>query len=237
MNSATKSFTNKKKVQDDSALLKDVKWKQFYDASLIPTDSYWKSILLDISKGRYPKRVAVDANMVTFGPKRKIQTYRYIDKSPNEIYTDIRQLFTQYLGIFSEEDFKGQSEEISNQFEQFNHVTELNDWRKVKNKKMRENLLNDYVLKVKLERDLNARQARQLAEVLDNAIFHFKTHLPEDITMEEGQILEIDDIVIDDDGFIYNPRYEDIRGENLEIKKSGKDRWIGFLKNLVDDLR
>ena len=189
-----------------------------------------------MSKGRYPKRVMVDANNVTLKTKRNQQVYKYSDKTPAEINADIKVLFAKFLGIFSEEDFKGQSEEITNQFEQFSQITELNEWKKIKNKKMRENLINDYVIKVMEERQLSIKQAQNFAQIIDNAIFNIRTHGPDDITMEEGQIIEIEDILIDEQGFAYNPRWED-KKENLESKRGIKDRWAGYLKGLVDDIK
>jgi len=233
----SKSFGKQKKQVDETTCTKDVRFPALFAAGNVCPDPYWKAILIDMSKNKCPKKVQCDANTINFGNKRNLQTYKYSDKSPEEIINDIKEKFKKTLGLFSTEDFRMQSTNIQNQFEQFNQITDLNDWKKIKNKKMKENLLFDFALAKKEELDLDWSQLRLLHCVLENAIFHLRTHGSEDIVMEGGQIASISDIEIED-GLAINPRCFDLE-ENTEkeTKKSVQDKWGVYVKSLVEDLR
>jgi hypothetical protein len=234
----SKTFGKQKKQVDETSCNKDVRFPALFEAGQSCSDPYWKAILIDMSKNKCPKKVQCDAQTITFGHKRNLQSYKYIDKSPSEIVEEIKEKFKKTLGLFSTEDFKNQSTNIFNQFEQFNQITDLNDWKKIKNKKMKENLLFDFALSRKELLDLNWTQFRLLHTVIENAIFNLRTHGSDDIMMQGGQVVEINDIEIDEDGYAENPRMFDLE-DNTEkdAKKSVKDKWGSYIKSLVEDLR
>lgn len=235
----SKSFTSKKKQTTELLTSKDVRYPLLFNASQTCSDVYWKAVLLDMSKGKCPKKVQMDTSTIIFGNKRNLQTYKYSEKTPEEIANDCQELFKKYLGIYSIADFKTQSEDINNQFEHFNQVTDQNEWKKIKNKKMRENLLWDFILSKKIEFNLSLIETRFLAQVIDNAFFHLRTHGSEDVHMSDGQVTEIDDLIICKNE-ISNPRIvllEDTTEKISINQKNVKDKWSSYIKGLVDDCR
>jgi hypothetical protein len=235
----SKSFTTKKKQTTEILTSKDVKYPLLFTASQTCSDVYWKAVLLDMSKGKCPKKVQIDGATIIFGNKRNLQTYKYGEKSPEEIATDCQELFKKYLGIYSITDFKTQSEDINNQFEHFNQVTDQNEWKKIKNKKMKENLLWDFIISKKIEHNLSLDITRSLALKIENAFFNLRTHGSDDVFMSDGQVTEINDIIIRKHEII-NPRIDflDETPEKVSgTQKNVKDKWASYIKGLVDDCR
>jgi hypothetical protein len=220
--------------------LKDVRFGLLFDASDHIADEYWKNVVVDLSRGRCPKKVTIDHQTIYAGNKRNQLSYFYGNKTPQQIADELPPLLRSQLSIYSANDIKQNSEETDDQFNEFINRVAENCWKRIKNKKMRHTLLVDYVLYKKDEWELSIHQARQLLSTIENALFVFRTHSSNDIHMEDGNISNIDDIVYQHKE-IRNLRYNQFIFESddeEEEDNSGtiNDVWVNYVKGLVDEL-
>ena len=105
---------------------------------------------------------------------------------------------------------------------------------------MKQSLLVDYTLRCKQEWNLNWNQARDLHRILDDAFFVYRTHGSTDVQMEDGEIIDIEDIHLDN-GRIINTRYSDQLEETDEESEEEKissvnDTWRQYIRTLADEL-
>jgi hypothetical protein len=235
--------TQPKKTKEEPQKVKrqkDIRYPIFYDASECIEDEFWKNIFIDISRGRFPKKISIDNNTVFAGTKRNQLTYCYSNKTCQQLATELRPLLMGHLSIYSVNDIKQTSEATDDYFNDFVNRASENCWKKIKNKKMKHSLIVDYVLRKKEEWNLNWNQSREFLEILDNSIFTYHTHVSSDIIMENGTISNIEDIVYRN-GEIINLRSQEINvdsdpEEPKEKLQTINDSWITYIKTLSSDL-
>jgi len=221
--------------------LKDVRHILLYDASKHIEDDFWKNMLIDLSRGRCPKKMTLDANTLYIGNKRNQLTYFYSNKTPEEIAIDLVPLLRQHLSIQSSSDIKQQSDHVDDQFNEFHSRTVENSFKKIKNKKMKHSLIVEYVLRQKNDLHLGWKQSRILMKLIDNALNVFHTHTSNDVEMENGVILDITDIVYENGTFV-NKRYDsfvfhsDDEDDEDKALKTINDIWSTYVKGLTDEL-
>jgi hypothetical protein len=161
-------------------------------------DDHWKKLFENLAKGVPPKRIMIDTNNVKFFSKKDGFTYNYTSKTPEEIASDLRILIGKALCLYSEKDLKNQQESKSDEGKEFKSACSQDDWKKVKNKKMKDLLITNFVIKKKTELNLNWKMARSLYQTINNALYEFHTHKSADIDMEDGEISDIADIEINE---------------------------------------
>lgn len=240
MNSDKHSHSHSHSHSVQQKRLKDIRYPLLYEASEYIQDDFWKNMLIDLSRGRYPKKVTLDGTTIFAGNKRNQLNYFYSNKTAQEIATELIPLLRTHLNLLSSNDIKQQSDQIDDQFNEFHNRTTENCWKKIKNKKMKHTLLIEYCLRKKQELNLGWKQARQLMKLVDNALHLFHTHTSNDIIMENGMIEDVEDIVFEN-GVFTNIRYNQFQfssddEEEEDNSHTINDTWINYIKSLTDEL-
>lgn len=223
-----------------SAVPKDIKYHKIYFASLLPSeDSFYNSFLEEISKGKCPKKCSIDSSNIYFSNKRNSKiSYNWSEKSEKEISNELSEYLKKYCGLVSNKENNKDQTEINEQLDNFNTILELNNWKKIKNRKMRKDLLIQYAISHKNKYNMKWSSVRKLQKILNDAFFIIGTHNSDDIEMKNGKISNIDDIDVINER-PYNLRltldYND-KSSNTEedMRKSVTDKWYSFVKGLVD---
>ncbi len=227
-------------MTDLSKKKKDVRFTILFEASELIRDDFWKNFLLDLSRGRFPKKITVDYKTVSAGGKRNQLSYFYADKTPQMIAADLPILLRKHLSVYSQTDLQNQVDQTEDYFNEFLSRSQENNWKRMKSKKMKQSLLVDYTLRCKEEWNLNWNQAREMHRILEDAFFVYRTHGSTDIQMEDGEITDIEDIHLDN-GRIVNSRYNDQLEETDEENEeenisSVNDTWCQYIRTLADEL-
>ena len=215
---------------------KDIKYMKIFEASQTIKDAYWKDLLIEVSKGKFLRKIAIDSQSITCGTKRKQATYVYIDKEPADIAREIKYMFSTYLNTYSKNDIEREKNNIDNTFNEFLTWTYENNWKKMKNKKMKEFLINDYALRMKQEYGFGWKTTRDLASAINSAIYLQKSHTSDDVLMESGKIKEIEDFEINENGF-ENLRSDIIKDNEQKEQKTKTifNLWGTFIKSITDE--
>jgi hypothetical protein len=215
---------------------KDIKYPLLYDASTFLEDEFWKNFFIDISKGKCPKKITINNTTIVLGSKRNMNIYFYGDKTACQIAFELKPMIIDMLNILSDYDMTSSIGKIDENLNEFNNWKLTNNWKKIKNKKMRDDLIDTYVLFRKKTWNLNWDQTRDLQNVINNAIYIFRTHKSIDIIMNDGNILNINDIIFKNNNII-NKRSTILQKdpENEEKQKDIKNIWTSYIKLICDD--
>ncbi len=226
-----------KEIKKDIPKLKktrDVLFEKLFEAANYLDDEFWKNYFVDLSKGKLNKKIHVDLTSVSYSCKRNSFLYVYENKDPKDIANELRPLIRDTLFVYSEIDMEHEENEmevIANEF--IDSKTEDN-WKKIKNKKMRDNLITKFVLHMKNKHKLSWQQARKTYDMINNALYVFHTHCSDDISMKDGCIDEIDELIICKDD-ISNPRLLEHKiPEKQTFKKTNLEKdWTKCVTNMA----
>jgi hypothetical protein len=229
------SFRNKKE--------KDVVYTVLQECFKIETDTAWKEIFNNMSRGVCPKGIIIqNGTIVGSISKKNLAKYSFLNQDPADIIINIKNLYSNLLNIQS--DNTKRNREFDNINEQYNDFLYM-DWRSIKKKALKELLFQNFILDLKNKNNLRSNAAKSGYEILCNAFYIYKTHKNIDVEYCEGKIISIRDIVIENN-IIVNKRIEKNNGlcyesdceeeeesEETETKlKSLKDLWVSYIQTI-----
>jgi hypothetical protein len=203
---------------------KEILYEPLFEAANLITDEYWKNYFLEMSKGK-SKKVYVDASSVSYTFKRQSFMYMYKDKSPEEIAVELKRIINNTMMIFSDTDMISEDYEMGVIANEFNDAKKEDNWKKIKNRKMKDHLITRYIMNQKEKLELTWEESRRAYQTINNALFHFYTHSSDDISMQNGDMNGIDEITISKES-IRNDRFiqSDVVFEKPQVKKVQLDK-------------
>ena len=152
------------------------------------TDYYWRNIFEDLAYGRSPFGTYIYKNTIIYTVKGKEFTYVITDKkTPEENYNNIYNLFSKKIGIKSLKETY-----IKNKCDDDN-LSNYSSWNSIKKKRMKNILIEKFILKKKEEYNLSYDVCRKFVITINLSIL-FKTLSGKNIEMEEGNINSIDGV-------------------------------------------
>jgi hypothetical protein len=190
---------------------KEIIYPVFKECSELITDDYWCKLFDDLSRGKCPKGIIIYNGILTSSYKRINLNYNFINLKPEEIIKELPDILKNNAYIYSNTDIL-KNKELKSAKTEYSSLKKCNDWKKIKNKKMKENLITNYCLLLKKQYKLSSPQTKSLYMTIRDAIFYYKTHKSNDIIMKDGNISLIKDIEI-------NLEY------NLFINNRFKNEW------------
>lgn len=218
---------------------RDVLWPVLYSASEHIDDEFWKNFFVDMSKGKLARKIHIDARMVSHNGKKASFHYSYEDKAPEEVAVELKKVISNTMCIYSETDVVGEKEQLDQLALEFKEAKTEDDWKKLKNRKMKDHLITNFVIAQKAKYNMGWPVARQVYQTINNALNSYRTHKSADITMVNGEITEIDGITITATGAV-NHRFEvlDVEKEKAPVKKItfGKE-WVKYCTATVKRAR
>jgi hypothetical protein len=179
-------------------------------------DDHWKTLFDNLSKGNAPKRISVDATSVKFFSKKDGFSYNYSYQEPVEIANQLKILIGKALCLYSKKDLKQQQELKQGESSEFQTVCQLDDWKKVKNKRMKDLPITNFVVNKQKELNLSWMLARLLYNTINSAFYDYHTHKSSDVIMENGNIISIRDIIVDtENSLVYNGRIYEVNEDGV----------------------
>jgi len=209
-------------------LKRDVIYPIFLKCLPYVEDEFWKETFEELSYGNCYQGSYVSKGFLFSNVKSKEFAYKFIDKEPEKIYSDITKLLKEKLNIMSKNDRSiliNEFEEIEKNIKSIKNV----DWNDIKKKSIKDILFQNYIINVKKKYDLRDSQVKCLYNTINLGLM-LKSIKNSDIVYVNGEIQEIK-------GFSFNQGKYKI---DLDIY-SGLDEEVGkvigkkeekFLRNL-----
>jgi hypothetical protein len=171
-----------------------VKYPIFQEASLYTNIPFWKEMLEQCALAKFPKGMSVSKNVIYINnTKTKKNIKRYdIPEEAHEVCELCKKIFTEILGLKSAQDKSQDLEDFRTTQKKFK-TKEFTSFKDASLKVQRQELIDNYVLKVGEEKGLTSKEMKKFK----NAIFvgiHMKTIT--DIEFDDNEILDIPDITL-----------------------------------------
>lgn len=198
---------------EDTKKTRDVVHDIFFEASkYITNDEFWKNFFIDLSKNKLARKIHIDGKHISHHSKRMKFTYNYENKTPEEVAHELRKIISNTMCIYSDVDMTNEQEGLALIVDEFKDAKTEDDWKKVKNKKMKDHLISHYVLAQKALHSLSWQQTQYIYSKINEALYVYRTHKANDILMVNGNIESIEGITITADGCT-NDRLQDFFAE------------------------
>ena len=199
---------------------RDVVHDIFYEASkCITNDEYWKTFFVDLSKNKLARKIHIDGRHVTHNSKRMRFTYCYENKTPEDVAIELRKIISNTMCIYSDVDMSNEQEGLALIVGEFKEAKTEDDWKKFKNKKMKDQMITNYVLSLKTQHNLNWTAARQVYNCVTSALYVYRTHKSQDITMLNGNIDSIEDLEMVGTVMVNRRALDDTSAQEVEDSK------------------
>jgi len=156
-------------------------------------DKYWKYVFEDLAYGLGPYGVYFTKGFMCCGFKGKEFSYKLDPyKATNEIYTQVRSLLQNKLGIRSHDDMILQRKTFEETERDF-FLYSCDDWSEIRKKEIRDLLLKKFVIsKSKKEEWARSRTKKFLSALMLALQLKVITHV--DIEIKGGEILSIQNL-------------------------------------------
>lgn len=216
---------------------KEVIYPLLQECSSIQDDDFWKSLFCDLSRGKCPKGILIYNGVISSTSKRNGFTYNINDKNdPEEISEELINLLKKNACIYSSNDIQSKESSIQEFKDEYEALKNTDSWKKIPTNKMKENLILNYVFKLKKKYKLKNKATKYLYDNIKGALFEHKSHKSEDVVMKNGEIHKILDFEYDEDlKNIFNLRIETYEEKiKNEIKKDILgSKWEKYITNVI----
>jgi len=224
-------------MKEKSKRQKEIIYPLLKECSSIQDDEFWKSLFCDLSRGKCPKGILIYNGLISSSNKRNSFTYNINDKTdPVETSEELINILKKNACIYSSNDIQTKEVSIQDFKTEYEALKNTDSWKKIPTRKMKENLILNYVFKLKKQYKLKNKQSQDLYENIKGALFDYKSHRSEDVIMKNGEIYKILDFEYSDEfKNIYNFRtekYEEKVKENVKKDILGS-KWEKYITNVI----
>ena len=143
-------------------------------------DIFWEDIFADLAFGKPPYGTYFSKDFLCCSLKQKEFNYKIENKDIKTLYKEVFSLLRNRLGIFSNQ-------------EKVPKISDIKNWNDIKKKKIKELLIELYVLRMRTKYSLSIKQARYLLSTILIAMA-LKLITVNDIDYSNGRINKIEGI-------------------------------------------
>lgn len=191
-------------------------------------DEFWKQLYQDLSAGKVTKGIFISHGVIQSSNKRNGFQYSITDKAPEVIVVELHHLITTHTSICSRKDVSKKQAFIDDLEKELSDYGK-GKWTSIKRKNLRMILLVDYALHLQKLHNLDWTATMAAHRTIVRA-FDDKTHSSRDVEYEDGKIISIQDIELDDNGKnIINLREDSSQVTENTVSESNRP---GLLKSL-----
>jgi len=215
---------------------KDVVYSILQECSLLQTDEFWKRLFDDLSRGKCPKGIMIYNGVISSTHKRNGFSYNIYNKTTaEELSEDLINTLKDSAYIYSSTDIENKDGDFQEANNEYITAKNTDSWKKIKTRKMRLNLIMNYVIHLRKKHRLDNRSSKELYEGLKDALFNYRSHKTEDVLMEKGVITNIKD-------FTYNKTTKTFCNDRIMLlderkEKEAKDvlgsKWEKYVQNVI----
>lgn len=185
----------------------------FLECEKFTLDNYWKKIFNNCAKGKFPKntRYNHEDGIIIYRDENNNNVLVNLPENPEKLYKVLIDIFREKLGLFSPLDFHFKKEEID-ALKDSESVDLDCEWKKIKPKFVKDDLIMNYILKIKEEFNLSYPQAKKIFVTINLGI-QSKKITSEDFDFRDREIKDIR-------GVIFDPRTKKVHITNTSKKVS-----------------
>lgn len=147
---------------------KEIIYPIFLKISQSLSDTYWIYLFEDMAYGICPFGTYIDTDSIICNFKGKQFRYSFIDKSEEDIKNNLMTIFTSKLNIYSKIDYLKNRTNFGKGLQ-----LSYNQWKDIKKKSIKEILIENYVLSLKLKYNHSDIKSRKILSII-NMAFTFK---------------------------------------------------------------
>jgi len=216
---------------------KEIIYPLLQECSSIQDDDFWKSLFCDLSRGKCPKGILIYNGVISSTSKRNGFTYNINEKTDaNETSEELINILKKNACIYSSNDIQSKEASIQEFKVEYEALKNTDSWKKIPTNKMKENLIINYVFRLKKQYKLKTKIAKELYDNIKGALFDYKSHRSEDVVMKNGEIYKILDFEYDEE----KKKVCNIRMENFEEKVKDEvkkdilgSKWEKYITNVI----
>jgi hypothetical protein len=216
---------------------KEVIYPLLQECSEIQDDDFWKSLFCDLSRGKCPKGILIYNGLISSTSKRNGFTYNINDKTDAlEVSEELINLLKTNACIYSSNDINSKETSIQDFKTEYEALKNTDSWKKIPTRKMKENLILNYVFKIKKQYKLKNKNTKELYDNIKGALFDYGSHKSDDVIMKGGEIHKILDFEYDEEfKNVYNVRVEKYEEKvKDEVKKDILgSKWEKYITNVI----
>lgn len=157
-------------------------------------DPFWKEHFVNFSHNKFPQGMKYDpmkkSVILKTGTKNEIIPIPEDDAVAT--FQTMTKILKDKLGLQSTRELKVQRKEIEQSIEEQQKIQEVNneDWKKIRPKNLKDQLIMDYIAHLKEEYSLSQSEVKQVASAIQLG-FQFKHISAEDIDYSDGVVHNI----------------------------------------------
>ena len=152
-------------------------------------DEFWKETFEELSYGNCYQGAYLSKGFFCSSVKGREFVYKFIDKEPEKIYTDISKLLKEKLNIMSKNDRRLLINEFEEVEKTLNNMKNM-EWNDIKKKSTKDILFQNYLINVKKKYELRDVQIKCLYNSINLGLM-LKSIKNTDIVYKNGEIQEI----------------------------------------------
>jgi hypothetical protein len=193
----------------------------FIDCCEFTEDKFWKGIFEDLAYGIAPYGAFVSKGYIICNYKDKKFMYHIKKKEPQELFTEVYNLFTTKLNVMSKEQILNRKETA-----ELLHEVPV-DWLSIKKKNYKDLLIENWALKKKNAYHLSISQTKYLISIIFLGLV-FKVFTSKDIILQDGEIDKIK-------GISFSPNKVNVERDIYQIEFSPSPDIITEKLNMSDE--
>jgi len=170
----------------------------FLECKNYTLDPYWKEKFDNFSRNKFPQGIRYDSthqNLILKLDNKKTEIVALPIDDPAYTFQTMMKILQDKLNMRSNRDVTLQKEEMNNFCSQ--NVYEMDcEWKKIKPKNLKDQLIMDYIAKVKEKHNLNDKEVKNLVSIIQIG-FQFRSLSQDDVEFSNGIITDIRNLVFD----------------------------------------
>lgn len=198
-------------------------------------DPYWKEKFSNFARNRFPTGVRYDPthrNLILKLDNKKTEVVALPEDDPTYCFQIVMKILRERLNMHSNRDLKSRKEEMTNASQK--NVCDLDcEWKKIKPRHLKDQLMMDYIAELKQTHKLTPAEVKHLISVVQLG-FQFKALSQDDVEFSDGVIKNIEGLEFDEETrkFI-TPEYA--CSSKAAEKTSNADKFYSSLKKFLRD--
>lgn len=214
---------------------KEIIYPVFLQCCQFTTDTFWENIFEDLAYGITPYGTFISKGFLCCGYKNKEFSYLIeTKKEPILLYNEIYSLLTDKLGILSN------NEKLKKKHDFYNIETSIKEerknWSNIRQKNIKDLLIEQYVIAMKETYNLSIKQAKRLLSIIFTGIV-FKSIDVKDIEYRDGKIVHILGIDFKDKKILLKRDIYNMDNNSTTVQKSKKQLLSDTWKKYIDDIK
>ena len=217
---------------------KEVVYPVFQECCKYFKDDFWIELFDGLSRSKCPKGVLIYNGVISSSYKRNGFSYNFSEQTVENVVKELPTLLKNSVHIYSTKDIINKEADMHIADSEYVNAKETDDWKKVKNRRMKDNLITNYCLAMKKKHKLKYKETKQLYDLIKDSLFELGIQKSDDFEMKNGEIVKIQDIYFDKkiNQFV-NKRFTNYTEDEKVKEKTNilHQKWKNYVSTIVKE--